>query len=104
MKAIQALLIAGALLLAVAFNAQATEFRATNKAGGEIRLTVVECKNKQNMYIVYTYGKTGASSYGCWLLNNDMVHVFWADGGTSIFPAGSFQEVVNTTQPRGNQI
>lgn len=89
-----------ALMLSIGIQtAYATEYAATNKGGGEMRLTEVPCKNP-NMSIIYSFSKTGQAMYGCWFYKDQMVHVTWSDGDSSIFPAESFREV-KKTKPQG---
>lgn len=91
------------LMLAISIStAYATEYAAPNKGGGEIRLTEVTCKNP-SMSVVYSFLSNGRGMYGCWFLKDQMVHITWSDGDSSIFPAANFREV-KTTKPQGVQI
>lgn len=87
-----------ALLLSIGIsNAYAVEYATVNKGGGEIRLTSVPCKN-QTSWVLYSYTKEGNSSYGCWFISGDMVHVTWSDGGNSIYPTKYFSKVKEGAQ------
>lgn len=92
-----------AVLVATSISAQAVEFSAPNKAGGEIRLTDVPCKNGTS-YVLYSFSSSGGASYGCFFINGDMVHISWNDGTNGIMPTGYFKKVNATPTNKGTQL
>lgn len=77
-----------ALLLTIflfATCAQAQTFRLNNEGGGEIVLTVRDCRyNGQDfkpLKEAYGYHRTGVMSHGCWLTVDGMIQVVWWDRG-----------------------
>ena len=62
-----------------------------NQAGGLIYLTDAKTRDcKDNGRAVYATSSSGGSTWGCWFLIDEMVHIVWDTGGTSAFPAGAF--------------
>ena len=80
---IAALLFAGA--------AQA-EIIATmpNKANGMIYLTNNVTEKCKPMRVMFANDDVGKSIWGCWFIDDVVVHIKWDDGTTSAFRAGSF--------------
>lgn len=80
------------LTLLLAASAAHAEIIATmpNKAGGMLYLTnnvTEKCKPFRTMFANNSEGK---SIFGCWFLDEVVIHVRWEDGGTSAFPVEAF--------------
>lgn len=74
------------LIFAMVFlPAQAQTFRMNNEGGGEIVLTVRDCRyNGQDfkpLMEAYGYNRSGVMSRGCWLTVDDLIQVLWWDRG-----------------------
>lgn len=94
-----------AVLVAVSMSANALEYAAPNKAGGEIRLTSADCPNKGKPWaVMYSFGSSGSVSYGCWFITDDTVHVQWQDGGSSVFRANTFKPVGSKSNNKGTEL
>lgn len=61
-----------------------------NQAGGLIYLTDAKTRDCKDGRAVYATSSSGGSTWGCWFLIDDMIHVAWDTGGTSAFPANAF--------------
>ena len=72
-----------------------------NKAGGLIYLTDVKTKGCKDGRAVFSTNSGGSSIWGCWFLDDVVVHIKWDDNGTSAFPAGSFTMV---KKDKGNDL
>ena len=61
-----------------------------NKAGGLIYLTDVSSEKCKPWRTVFANNDSGKSIWGCWFLDDVVIHIKWDDSGTSTFHAGSF--------------
>jgi hypothetical protein len=85
-----------ALLFAASFNVHADEdkplfFTAGNNSGGTITLTVTRPDACNGLFWMYTTTSKGNSTYGCWQLLNDQVHVLYDDQSRRIYDLGGFK-------------
>lgn len=79
------------LLLAAGMAQADTIATMRNQAGGFIYLTNTQTKDcKPEGRVVYATSDGGGSTWGCWFLIDDMIHVAWDAGGTSAFKVTSF--------------
>lgn len=87
-----------ALLLAIGISvAQAQEYSAATKAGGEVRLTYQPCANNTaRPFVAYVRGPDGSAIYGCWAWISDSIHVRFSDGDNRIYDYKLFYEVPGT--------
>lgn len=91
MKMIKSIVVV-ASLLAASLSVSAMEIgRIGNNSGGSIVFTNEKCKNKENMFLSYTYTLSGESQFGCWRYVNSEFFVLWEDGDRRIYSEKYFQ-------------
>lgn len=80
------------LTLLLAASAAHAEIIATmpNKAGGLIYLTNNVTDKCRPLRAMFANSKDGNSLWGCWFLDEVVIHVKWNEGGTSAFPVEAF--------------
>ena len=69
-----------------------------NQAGGKIVLTDEECRHDGQLYTAlrkaYNYGSSGATTDGCWYLDDETVVVIWkqsnGQASTRRYPVENF--------------
>lgn len=81
-----------ATMFIVAYQADAEVIAVLrNQAGGFINLTDSATEIcKPNGRAVFATSRDGGSSWGCWYLLDEMIHVRWNSGKTSAFPTEDF--------------
>lgn len=79
-----------ASLLAPTLTQAAVIATTENKNGGVIALTNNKCPKNKAGRIVFAMSSGGTSVYGCYVLDDDFIHVSWDDGDTSIYHVGTF--------------
>lgn len=82
------------LLLAAGMAHAEVIAKMPNKAGGFLYLTDVSTKGcSANSKAMFANSSDGKSIWGCWFLDDVVIHVRWDDGGTSAFPVEAFTMV-----------
>ena len=61
-----------------------------NKAGGMIYLTNNVTEKCKPMRAMFANSASGNSIFGCWFLDEIVIHIKWDDSGTSAFPVEGF--------------
>lgn len=61
-----------------------------NQAGGLIYLTNNVTDKCRPQRVMFANNSDGKSIWGCWFVDEVVVHVRWEDGGTSAFPVDAF--------------
>jgi hypothetical protein len=73
-----------ALLLLITSQASATILATLdNKAGGKIVLTNTQVDTCKNGYAAYSTSPTSNTSWGCWFVDEEFVHITWLDDGNT---------------------
>ena len=61
-----------------------------NKAGGMIYLTNNVTEKCKPLRAMFANSAGGNSIFGCWFLDEIVIHIKWDDTGTSAFPVEAF--------------
>ena len=74
-----------------------------NRAGGTIALTDVSTqKCGSTSRAAYSTSPSNETAWGCWFLDDLMVHITWLDGKTWSYPVESFHILKNGNDRKGN--
>jgi hypothetical protein len=74
-------------LLLMASPAFAGIFAIGQTETGIIVLTDVACESKKS-FVAYTVNKQNETTFGCWLADDVMVHIFWDQSVIKSYPHG----------------
>ena len=61
-----------------------------NKAGGMMYLTNNTTDRCKPLRAMFANNSDGKSIWGCWMIDEMIIHIKWDDGGTSAFPVDAF--------------
>jgi len=82
------LLLASLLLVCCSAEAKIVA-ESLNQSGGKMVLTTEKCTNSTG-YVAYSVMENNPTLLGCWLNDDDFIHIRWSDGDLRSYPYNVF--------------